>query len=155
MDSFCYQHWIMETMWTYARSLWTLKSIRPRLAWFPLDESKGRDCAKWKYLGPLSVCMLCMYRHTWGRSFSVWPVCNPWPTKTSTSVQQVLRSVQTVCLLRFNLPSLTFASLQQCYQSNSPFSWPTCYTCIVGNISCYFTSVPCSALNAGQAHLLV
>lgn len=74
---------------------------------------KKRDrFTEWEYLGPSSVWILCMYRHTWGRSSSVQPVCNPCPTKTSTSVQHVLRSLQPACLLMFNLPSLTFASPQ-------------------------------------------
>lgn len=46
MDSFCFQNWITETIETYTRPLWTQSSIRPRLAWFPLDESRGRDCAE-------------------------------------------------------------------------------------------------------------
>lgn len=78
-------------------------------------------------------------------------------------MQQVLRLSQPVCLLMFNLLSLTFASFQgplfsACYQlkqlSQLALS-PPATLALWETFPALSHLFPCSALDAGQTHLLV
>lgn len=137
-------------METYAGSLRTWRSVRARLAWFALHESRGETvCSEWEYLGPfqfgLSVFIVIGELGHPQCDLSVTLVQHKPPPQCSRFSDHGSLCVCSGLIFRPwpLLPSERLCSAAAAVKTALPASTlATCYTCIVGNISCSFPSFP-------------